>query len=179
MTAQDEVALISLAGIALVAFAFLYVALHAGERGEAERLGQRAYALRRWWFAALVLTGVGVTWASLAQYPIADQHAATSAPQVVNAVGRQWSWELTPQRVRAGVPVEFRVSSADVNHGFAIYGPDERIVTQTQSMPGYTNRLVHTFAVPGHYRVLCLEYCGLAHHAMAAGFDVVAKEAQP
>jgi cytochrome c oxidase subunit 2 len=86
---------------------------------------------------------------------------------------------LSSNRFTAGVPVEFRVTSADVNHGFAIYGPDDRIVTQTQAMPGFTNRLVHTFAAPGRYRVLCLEYCGLAHHGMLAEFEVVAKGDRP
>ena len=41
-------------------------------------------------------------------------------------------------------------------------------------MPGVTNRLVHTFTQPGKYRILCLEYCGLAHHGMILEFDVVA-----
>jgi cytochrome c oxidase subunit II len=39
-------------------------------------------------------------------------------------------------------------------------------------MPDYTNRLFYTFNVPGHYYVLCLEYCGVAHHAMNTEFDV-------
>ena len=56
----------------------------------------------------------------------------------------------------------------DVNHGFAIYAADGRIVTQTQAMPGFVNRLVYRLLEPGRYRVLCLEYCGLAHHGMTA-----------
>ena len=40
-------------------------------------------------------------------------------------------------------------------------------------MPGYTNVLRRTFAQPGKYRVLCLEYCGLVHHNMIAEIDVV------
>jgi len=35
-------------------------------------------------------------------------------------------------------------------------------------MPGYVNRLGYTFTETGEYEVLCLEYCGLAHHAMVA-----------
>ena len=41
-------------------------------------------------------------------------------------------------------------------------------------MPGHTNRLAYTFTQPGKYRVLCLEYCGLAHHGMMTEFEVVA-----
>lgn len=39
-------------------------------------------------------------------------------------------------------------------------------------MPGYVNRLVHTFDRPGRYRLLCLEFCGVVHHDMVAEFEV-------
>jgi cytochrome c oxidase subunit 2 len=61
-----------------------------------------------------------------------------------------------------------------VNHGFALYDPDMRIVAQTQAMPGYTNVLRYTFREPGVYRVLCLEYCGVGHHEMTAEIKVSA-----
>jgi heme/copper-type cytochrome/quinol oxidase subunit 2 len=44
------------------------------------------------------------------------------------------------------VPVEFQVTSADVNHGFGIYDRSGRLLAQTQAMPGITNRLVYTFS---------------------------------
>lgn len=180
MTVQNEVWLATLAGMGLVALVFIYVIAKYGEPGDSAQVQKTAYAIRRWWFLALVLLGIGVTWASLRQFPIPDQHAQSQAAQTVDAVGRQWSWQLSQNRFVAGVPVEFRVSSADVNHGFAIYGPDDRIVTQTQAMPGFTNRLVHTFVQPGKYRVLCLEYCGLAHHGMTTEFEVTAaRESKP
>jgi cytochrome c oxidase subunit 2 len=174
---QAEVWYITLAGMGLISLAFVYAI--AGARSPAPdgaQVQKKAYAVRRWWFLALVVLGVGASWASLKAFPIADQQGTSASAQVVNAVGRQWSWELSQNRFTAGVPVEFRVTSADVNHGFAIYGPDERIVTQTQAMPGFTNRLVHTFSRPGKYRVLCLEYCGIAHHGMMAEFEIVAAE---
>lgn len=68
--------------------------------------------------------------------------------------------------------VEFRVSSIDVNHGFAIYNPDNRLITQTQAMPGYVNRLRYKFSEPGTYNIFCLEYCGMAHQAMRSSFTV-------
>jgi cytochrome c oxidase subunit 2 len=72
------------------------------------------------------------------------------------------------------VPVEFQVTSTDVNHGFAIYAPDGRIEIQTQAMPGVTNKFVHTFAQPGTYKVMCLEYCGVGHAPMTSRITVVA-----
>jgi len=76
--------------------------------------------------------------------------------------------------VEVGKPVVFKVTGADVNHGFGIYNEDLRLLGQTQAMPGYTNKLVYTFNKPGKYRILCLEYCGLAHHAMITELNVKA-----
>src|SRR5689334_19714841 len=154
----------------LVALAVIYVIAKCGKPSDASAVQKKAYAIRRWWCLALIRTCFGATSASLKQFPIADQHAQSHGTQIVDAVGRQWSWELSRNRFSAGVPVEFHVTTADVNHGFAIYAPDGRIVTQAQAMPGVVNRLVYTFARPGRYRVLCLEYCGLAHHGMNSEF---------
>ncbi len=171
---QDQVWLATLAGIGAIALGFLYAIARARSPGDGQQVQKRAYAVRRWWFFALVLGGIGATWASLDPFPLPLQYGPDEEPQIVQVVGHQWSWQLSGNRFTAGVPVEFHVTSDDVNHGFAIYGPDGRIVTQTQAMPGFTNRLIHTFSQPGKYRVLCLAYCGVAHHGMAAEFEVVA-----
>jgi cytochrome c oxidase subunit 2 len=178
MNVQGMAWLVTLIGLALVTLAFAYVVIQAGKPPTPPRADGRhfAYTLRGWLFAALIVFGVGVTYATLRTYPIPVQQASTNGAQIVQVTAHQWSWELEPDSVVAGTPVEFRVTSADVNHGFAIYGPDERIVTQTQAMPGFTNRLVHTFTAPGTYRILCLEYCGLAHHGMQAEVRVTASK---
>jgi cytochrome c oxidase subunit 2 len=99
--------------------------------------------------------------------------AKLGPPQVMVAVtGSQWSWTLSRTRIPMAVPVEFAVSARDVNHDFALYDPRGRLVAQVQAMPGYTNRLVYLFSEPGMYTVRCLEYCGLAHHAMTASITI-------
>ena len=173
MTLQDEVWWITLAGIGGVALVFLYVISQAARQAEATQVQARAYAMRRWVFLALIALGVGVTAATLAPFPIPNQHAPAPARQVVKVVGTQWAWRLSPGPIQAGVPVQFQVGSADVNHGFGIYDASGRLLAQTQAMPGIINRLVYTFPQPGKYRVLCLEYCGLAHHGMSVEFDVI------
>jgi cytochrome c oxidase subunit 2 len=50
-----------------------------------------------------------------------------------------------------------------------------RLLLQVQAMPGYVNQVQYTFDTPGTYHVICLEYCGVAHHAMAADFTVAAE----
>ncbi len=72
--------------------------------------------------------------------------------------------------------VEFRVTSLDVNHGVAIFNPEGKLVGQTQAMPGYVNRLFVQLHEPGTYKILCLEYCGTAHHVMQSTFQAVAQE---
>ena len=173
MITQQVVWMLTLAGIGIVALTFIYVIANSGKTADATSVNHKAYAIRRWWFIVLIVIGITVAYISLKPFPIGDQQAQSSTAQIIDAVGRQWSWELSRHQVQAGTPVQFNLTSIDVNHGFAIYGPNDRIVTQAQAMPGFTNRLLYTFMEPGTYRVMCLEYCGLAHHAMVAEFEVV------
>jgi cytochrome c oxidase subunit II len=172
MSIQDEVWALTLAGIASVRLVFLYVTRPATRRSDATRVQARARTVRGWFFLALLVLGAAVTAATLAPFPIPDQHTSSQARQIVEVRGHQWGWQLSPGPIVAGTAVEFRVTSADVNHGFGIYDAGGRLLAQTQAMPGVTNRLVYTFSHPGRYRVLCLEYCGLVHHGMSAEFKV-------
>jgi cytochrome c oxidase subunit 2 len=108
--------------------------------------------------------------ASLTKLPYPTNSQADAI--VVQATGHQWAWELSPATVPTGRMVEIRVTGADVNHGFGLYDADNRLLAQTQAMPGYTNILNYTFAQAGTYRVLCLEYCGLGHHTMISPLTV-------
>jgi cytochrome c oxidase subunit 2 len=75
--------------------------------------------------------------------------------------------------IRTGELVEFRISAADVTHGFCIYNRDGKVLTQTQAMTGYVNRLRHRFTESGVYPVLCFEFCGIGHHTMKTQLEVV------
>ncbi|HEY9179147.1 MAG TPA: hypothetical protein VIO32_00405, partial [Candidatus Baltobacteraceae bacterium] len=86
-------------------------------------------------------------------------------------VAQQYSFAL-PTALPANTPVVFDVTSRDVNHGFAIYDPQGRLIGQVQAMPDYVNHLPFVFHVRGHYTVRCLEYCGIAHASMQGGFEV-------
>jgi cytochrome c oxidase subunit 2 len=173
MNMQDIVSLATLAGVGIVTLVFIYVIAQSGKSDDAAQVQKQSNFIRRWWFWVLILFGIGVAWGTLKPFPIPDQYNALKAAQVVDVVGHQWYWTISRKELEAGTPVEFRVTSNDVNHGFAVYAPDNRIVVQTQAMPDYTNKLLYTFHTPGTYRVLCLEYCGVAHHAMETQFTVV------
>jgi cytochrome c oxidase subunit II len=135
-----------------------------------------AYRLRTWLFALAVLVLIGVSYQTLTKLPyVSTSQPSVAGMQRVDAVSEQWSWTLTPRAFVVGQTAEFHVTSKDVNHGFALYDPEMRIVAQTQAMPGYTNILRYTFTEPGTYQVLCLEYCGLGHHDMNADINVTAQ----
>lgn len=177
MNLQDVVWAIALGGIGLVALGFILVIAQAAKPADADAMAKSAQAARKWqgrWFWALVVIFVVGSWTTLRPYPIAPQGNGADGAQVVTATGYQWVWQIQPTTIQAGVPTEFRVTSADVNHGFAIYAPDGRIVAQTQAMPGYTNKLLHTFTEPGAYEVQCLEFCGIGHAPMRTTIQVVA-----
>ena len=177
MTMQNDAWAISLAGIGLVTLLFIFVIAQAGKAApDPTGIPKKAYALRRPFFWALIILGIGVAYGTLRTFPIPNQQGALHPAQIVTVVAHQWSWEISPGPIQAGVPIEFDVASADVNHGFAIFDAHDRLLTQTQAMPGYINRLIYTFAQPGTYRVMCLEYCGVAHYGMMDELHVVARK---
>jgi cytochrome c oxidase subunit 2 len=182
---QANVFYFFLALSAVIVVVFVWVALSASRAGEINY--QKAYGWRRLFFIgllAVLLTFLAITLPAM-PYPTAVEKPT----QVVYVVGKMFSFALStepitteqqweehtfsePVQIPAGMPVEFRVSSFDVNHGFSIYDPDNHLLGQTQAMPGYINRLWVKLDRPGRYTVLCLEFCGMGHHRMRGVFDV-------
>ena len=174
---QQTAWLLSLALMLLVAMGFTFVALKSGRRADDYApLQVHAYRIRTKLFWALVLVlGPAMIYSLLdLPYGAAQAHANASDANAlaIDAKSFQWRWELSRDQVSVGQSVQFRVTSADINHGFALYDPEMRLVAQTQAMPGYTNTLNHTFDRAGTYKVLCLEYCGIAHHNMVTEIKV-------
>lgn len=170
---QPYILAISLLLISLVAATFFAVVRTSGEAAvdAGARADTESYRNSLFWF--LVALGVVVTFVSLRPWP--HSAAALSGDTVVTATGSMWSWDIDKKVVPAGTPILFRVTSNDVNHGFGVADAGGTLLFQTQGMPGYINQVQFTFSIPGKYRILCLEYCGLAHHAMQDEIEVVAK----
>jgi len=174
-----------LTGAGFLIAMFIYAAWSTRRARDIDTHG--LYALRRMLLLivlAVLVIGLAVTLAKT-PYPRDNDIPA----QVVFVVGKQFSFGIsaspitnddeylaatysTPVQLGAGSLVEFRVTSLDVNHSIGVYSPDDRLVAQTQAMPGYVNRLRVRFTQPGRYRVLCLELCGSGHHRMRGVFDV-------
>lgn len=169
MSTQSASGILSLLVILALALVFLRVRRLAHDGREYAPVQGNAYRIRAIVFWIMVLVGLPLTIWLLRVHPYT---VAADAPQVVHATGYQWYWEFDRTDVEAGKPVVFEVTSADVNHGFGLYDPAGVLVAQVQAMPGYVNRLSHTFEAPGTYRVMCLEFCGLVHHNMISEIEV-------
>ncbi|MBI4409304.1 MAG: cytochrome c oxidase subunit II [Gemmatimonadetes bacterium] len=92
--------------------------------------------------------------------------------QVV-VLAQMFSFQPAEIRVPAHVPVTFRLTSADVIHGFAIVGSNGN----TMVVPGYVSQFTTEFARPGDYLIVCNEFCGLGHHVMSGKLIVTEEEA--
>lgn len=154
---------------------FVWVVLKSGKPLPYKDVAAPAYTLRGRLFAGSVIAGAVIAYFTLVPWP--HDAGAAEVTRHVDARAYQWRWELSDSSAKVGETVEFRVTSEDVNHGFALYDPQEQLVAQIQAMPGFTNKVRHRFTQPGVYKVLCLEYCGLAHHGMVAQIDVQPGEA--
>jgi cytochrome c oxidase subunit II len=130
--------------------------------------GELAERETRW---GLIVVTLLVTLLALTIFAVPYGKTGADDAQVVRVDSVQFAWQFRPRVVEADRPVEFRLFSRDVNHGFALYNGN-RFFAQAQVMPDHEQRLVHTFDEPGTYRVLCLEFCGLGHHLMASRLEV-------
>jgi len=88
-----------------------------------------------------------------------DERGAT-----VVMIAMMFAFQPSELRVPAGRPVTFRMTSADVTHGFQIVGTNGN----TMVVPGYVSQFTTVFRTPGEYLIVCNEYCGLSHHLMSA-----------
>lgn len=90
----------------------------------------------------------------------------------VEAIGHQFSYDFRYPTLRKSVPQELhlplyepvtvKVSSSDVIHGF--WAPEIRL--KADMVPGLINTLRFTPTRAGTYRIVCTEFCGVAHGAM-------------
>jgi cytochrome c oxidase subunit II len=74
--------------------------------------------------------------------------------------------------VPAGVPVRFRITSADAVHMLSFLGTNYGL----KAVPGAVNEGTFTFTKPGEFKIPCHEFCGVGHYAMRGQLHVVPPE---
>ncbi len=138
-----------------------------------DQVAPAAYRARGRLFAFALIAGAFIALLTMAPWP--HDARAAEVTRHIDVKARQWAWELSDTQAKVGEVIEFRVSSEDVNHGFALYDENLKVVAQIQAMPGFVNKVRYRFDTAGKYQILCLEFCGTAHHGMVAEFLVEAK----
>ena len=93
----------------------------------------------------------------------------------VRLIAEQYNFVPECVRVPTDTPVKFRVTSADVIHGFLLVGTN----VNTMVVPGFVAEVRTSFNTPGDYRMPCHEFCGVGHHGMWARVSVMPKRQFP
>jgi cytochrome c oxidase subunit 2 len=92
---------------------------------------------------------------------------------IVPVKAEMFSFSPDPIEVPANRPITFRLTSADVMHGFEVAGTN----ANAMAVPGYVSQFTVTFPKAGEYPIVCNEYCGGLHHYMVG--HLIVKEAVP
>jgi cytochrome c oxidase subunit II len=74
--------------------------------------------------------------------------------------------------VPAGVPVHFRITSADAVHLLSFRGTNYGL----KAVPGAVTEATFTFDKPGTFKIPCHEFCGAGHYTMRGQLEVVPRE---
>ena len=176
---------ITLIGTLAVVFTIVFV-ISTSKNDDADHTAkEKVYSFRRKYFWSLTaILSIGFL-SSLAYLPYEKKEMAVD--KTFSVLSFQWGWKISAEpfgndvsklegknkiEVDQNDNVKFIVTTRDVNHSFGIYNAKGEMVTQVQAMPGYKNELVYHFEEKGIYRVLCMEYCGVAHAMMLATIEV-------
>lgn len=81
----------------------------------------------------------------------------------VQMVAVMFAFAPNEVRVPAGRRIRFRLTSADVTHGFLISGTNANAML----LPGYISQFTTVFPRTGDYLIVCHEFCGNGHHVMS------------
>lgn len=90
----------------------------------------------------------------------------------VRLIATQYDFVPHCVEVPVGTAVKFRLTSADVVHGFLL--PDTNV--NTLVVPGFVAEVRTRFATQAEYAMPCNEFCGLGHHGMWARVRVLPQE---
>jgi len=93
----------------------------------------------------------------------------------VRLLAQQYSFVPRCVTVPADTPVKFRLTSADVLHGFLLVDTN----VNTMVVPGFVAEVRTRFGRSGDHAMPCHEFCGLGHAGMWAQVVVVPKDQFP
>jgi cytochrome c oxidase subunit 2 len=135
-----------------------------------ESARERLAELEKTWFVIVVVLLAALLFATIFFTPYG--RSAGPNAQVERIEGAQFAWLVPSKPLKAGTPVEFRLTAKDVNHALGVYTSGGRLLFQVQVMPGKTQLYRYTFKKPGTYTIECFEFCGVGHDAMRGTLTV-------
>lgn len=97
------------------------------------------------------------------------------ASVTVRLIAEQYAFIPNCAKIPVDTPVKFRLTSADVIHGFLLPATN----VNTMVLPGFVAEVRTDFSRPGVYEMPCNEFCGYGHHGMWARVEVIPKEQFP
>ena len=156
-------------------------------------------AERRWATVAIVIVTLFVVMAAFAgvhQATLPQSHVETADPRtlhlsgefiesnlgsalepdgsvMVRGIGQQYSFTPPCILVPTDTPITFRMTSADVVHGFLITGTTINLML----VPGYISSLPARFSSPGERLMPCHEFCGVGHEGMWGRIKIISRPA--
>jgi cytochrome c oxidase subunit 2 len=171
--------LFSVAGLVcliVIALALLPLFLRRRARSDPDNQGLRFVGVFGVAIPSVVFCGV---FALGVRDLVTDQAPSSPTQLTVDVIGHQWWWEVryagtsavtaNEIHVPVGVPVELRLSTADVIHSFWL----PKLMPKVDLIPKKVNTTWLTVSKAGTYRGECAEYCGMEHAHM--DFEVVAQ----
>jgi len=97
---------------------------------------------------------------------------APAGSLTVRMIAQQFNFVPQCIVVPAGVPVKFRITSADAVHKLSFLGTEYGL----KAVPGAVTEATFTFAKPGEFKIPCHEFCGAGHYAMRGHLEVVPRD---
>jgi len=98
--------------------------------------------------------------------------ADSNGALVVRMIAEQYLFVPQCIVVPAGVPVHFRITSADAAHMLSFLGTGYGL----KAVPGTVTESTFTFTKPGQFKMPCHEFCGPGHYAMRSQLEVVSRD---
>jgi cytochrome c oxidase subunit II len=120
-------------------------------------------------------------WFAMGYRQFVEQDTPPADAMDVYVMAKKWMWKfnypdgpnsVNVLRVPAGRPVRLLMTSQDVIHSF--YVPEFRLKRDVN--PGRYSQAWFQATVPGHYQILCAEYCGAGHSIMRGEVIVMKPE---
>ena len=114
--------------------------------------------------------GIGLPTCLTDVRPFAESKVIQQGPKryEVHYIAQMWNFEPADLAVAPGSTVDIYLTAKDVTHGMQIVGTNVNLM----AVPGAVNYARVKFDRAGEYLVVCNEYCGVAHHNMAARIHV-------